>query len=136
MTIISFKRRFIFLRPRKMAGTSLQIALSRFCGEEDLMSRLRFEESEQLMKCHYRYPVRDRMAVVKKNGEKSEVELGPHVSAREIRKCVGDDVFRPFLKISVTRNPYDRMVSLYAWRHRPKPNKEGVFSCLSRALSL
>jgi hypothetical protein len=36
--IISHEHKFIFLKTRKMAGTSIEIALSRFCGDEDIIT--------------------------------------------------------------------------------------------------
>jgi hypothetical protein len=37
--IISHRHRFIFLKTRKTAGTSVEIALSRFCGPDDVIRR-------------------------------------------------------------------------------------------------
>ena len=36
--IISHKHKFIFFKTRKTAGTSLQIALSEFCGSDDIIT--------------------------------------------------------------------------------------------------
>ena len=114
MTIISFKRQFIFIKPKKVAGTSLEIALSRFCGKDDIMSMYKEKESNRLRARYYPYPVRSRIGAVPK-GATCAPKLAAHRHAPELRALLGDDVFRRFLKISVTRNPYDWIISLYAW---------------------
>lgn len=35
--ILSFRHRFIFIRPRKVAGTSVEMALSTLCGDDDIV---------------------------------------------------------------------------------------------------
>ncbi len=41
MTIINHKFKFIFIKTRKTAGTSLEIALSKFCDSEDMITRIK-----------------------------------------------------------------------------------------------
>ncbi|MBC6498002.1 MAG: sulfotransferase family 2 domain-containing protein [Alphaproteobacteria bacterium GM7ARS4] len=134
MVIISFKHRFIFIKPTKVAGTSLEVALSRFCGKDDVMSRFREEESNQLRARFYPYPVRNTIELVK-HGEKCTSKLVVHGSVHQLRSFLGNDVFRRFLKISVIRNPYDWVVSLYAWRahkRRCGPSRETSVSLFRR----
>ena len=40
MTIISYNKNFIFIKSSKTAGTSMEIALSKFCGTEDVIAPL------------------------------------------------------------------------------------------------
>ena len=42
--IVSHSRKFIFLKTRKTAGTSLEIALSKYCGPEDVLAPIDFDE--------------------------------------------------------------------------------------------
>ena len=44
--ILSHKYKFIFLKTRKTAGTSLEIALSRFCEEGDINTRIPQEDEK------------------------------------------------------------------------------------------
>ena len=36
--IISHKHKFIFIRPRKTAGTTMQNVLSQICGDDDIVT--------------------------------------------------------------------------------------------------
>ena len=38
--IVSHKNRFIFLKTRKTAGSSIEIALSKHCGPEDIITKI------------------------------------------------------------------------------------------------
>jgi len=42
--IISHKYQFIFLKTAKTAGTSIEIALSRFCGQDDIITPVSVED--------------------------------------------------------------------------------------------
>ncbi len=42
--IISHKHRFIFIKTRKTAGTSVEISLSRYCGSEDIITPITLED--------------------------------------------------------------------------------------------
>ena len=44
---MSHRHRFVFLKPRKAAGTSVEIALSRDCGPDDIVTPL-WEPDEEL----------------------------------------------------------------------------------------
>ena len=51
--IISHRHKFIFLKTSKTAGTSIEIALSQICGEEDVITPLAKEDEElrRLLSC-------------------------------------------------------------------------------------
>ena len=74
------------------------------------------DESNRLRKRYYPYrPCHHRIGGVI-HGEKRIHELTIHMAAQGLRELLGDGVFFRFLKIFVIRNPYDQIVSYYAWR--------------------
>ena len=42
--IISHKYKFIFLKTKKTAGTSIEISLSRFCGDDDIIIPINLQD--------------------------------------------------------------------------------------------
>lgn len=120
--IVSHQHRLIFLKTRKTAGTSVEIALSRICGPDDTITRLT-EEDEELRRSvggrgpqHYESPP---LAVKAFN----------HMPARGVRRAVGREVWRDYYRFAIERNPWDLVVSQYYWRYRneqPPPFAEFV----------
>ena len=54
--ILSHEHRFIFLKTNKTAGTSIEIALSKFCGEKDVITPVVMEDEEIRSRLGYRGP--------------------------------------------------------------------------------
>ena len=52
--IVSHKNRFIFLKTRKTAGSSIEIALSKHCGPEDIITKIAPSEEELRLGLGYR----------------------------------------------------------------------------------
>ena len=44
--ILSFSKKFIFFKPRKTAGTSLEIALRYFCNKNDIITGISREDEK------------------------------------------------------------------------------------------
>ena len=56
MTIINHKYKFIFIKTRKTAGTSLEIALSKFCDSGDIITIIKPEDEKIRKKLGYQGP--------------------------------------------------------------------------------
>lgn len=138
--IISHKHKFIFLKTRKTAGTSIEIALSRFCGEEDIITPIAPQDEALRKNLPYRGPQNlhipleeytleerarlERLFVRKKSGERKEIRYRNHVSAEQVRALIGRAVWDEYFKFCFERNPWDKAISLYFWRtrgHEPRP---------------
>ncbi|MEI7035757.1 sulfotransferase family 2 domain-containing protein [Fulvimonas yonginensis] len=128
--IISHKHRFIFLKTNKTAGTSIEIALSKFCGPEDVITPISPADEEirrglgypgpQNYMAPWRdYGLRDLALLVLKGHRK--MRYFNHISGREVRELVGAKVWNSYYKFCFERNPYDRVISHYYWCNRTEP---------------
>lgn len=104
--IISHSRKFIFIKSRKTAGTSLETALSNFCSGDDVVTPLGDFEFNKDATGRWQHK-----AMNVGNHEQ-------HDGAITIRDRVGPKIWNEYFKFSITRNPWDRVVSLYTWRSR------------------
>jgi hypothetical protein len=111
--ILSHRHRFVFVRTRKTASTSIELALRRWAGPDDIVT-----------------PLGDR-------DEKIASDLGipgprnwasgdgdpfyNHMPATEIISAVGADLWSAYHTFCFDRNPWDKVISLYYHRHKSDP---------------
>jgi hypothetical protein len=126
--IISHKHKFIFIKPQKTAGTSVELMLSRICGDKDIITPLGFDPDPNVREKHKAKPPQNYYrAKPLKNWKMSELfwflikwrkpnlNYWEHIQADEIREYVGNDIWNSYKKISIVRNPWDHAVSQYLW---------------------
>jgi hypothetical protein len=112
VVILSHQYRFIYIRCRKTASTSIELALSRICGPDDIVSSMLRPAHEDLRRqLGGRGPQHD----TNPNGT---ARFYSHMPAAEVRVLVGEEVWRSYYKWCVERNPWDKVVSHYCGRHR------------------
>jgi hypothetical protein len=112
--IISHTHRYIFIKSEKTAGTSVEAALSKHCGKDDVVT-----------------PLGDYWFNRDERGEWIHSSMNAegffqHDSASEVRRKVGPDIWNRYFKFSIVRNPWDRVVSLYSWEARNRPELKPV----------
>lgn len=127
--IISHKHKFIFIKPQKTAGTSVELMLSRICGEDDVITPLGFDPDPDVRIKHkgknpqnyYRKkPLKNwqlsEMFYFLTRRKKPNLNYWEHLQADFIRQYVGDDIWQGYKKISIVRNPWDHAVSWFKWQ--------------------
>ena len=104
--IVSHKHKFIFVKTRKTAGSSIQWALEEFCGPEDIVTTLH-EPFTDLSKLKRQYKERN----TRPNGEK----IDSHLPASAIRRIVGAEIWEEYFTFVFVRNPWDWAVAQWWW---------------------
>lgn len=110
--IVSHARKFIFIKSTKTAGTSIEAALSQFCGGNDVVT-----------------PLGDYRHNRDENGDWVHRSMNPGDFAQEepalsIRAKVGEAVWSDYFKFSIARNPWDRAVSSFSWHNRRREGQK------------
>jgi len=129
--IISHRYKYIFLKTTKTAGTSTEIALSQFCGPDDIITPVLPEDEALRRELGYpgpqnygvrpiwRYGISDwgRLLLLGKRA----LFFYNHIPARLVRERIGEEIWRTYFKFCVARNPWDRVISDYYWMHQSQP---------------
>lgn len=114
--LVSHTHKFIFLKCRKTAGTSVEAYFDQLClppdEETGLISRDGRVTKYGIVssRSHSRPPIADP-------GFES-VPVWNHMPAHELKDIVGNDTWNSYYKFCGIRNPYERMVSLF-WYASP-----------------
>jgi len=139
--IVNHAFKFIFLKTRKTAGTSVELALSRYCGTGDIVTPLYREDEAvrtalgfcgpqncDIPRRHYAW--RDWLRALRGK----PARLKNHSVAALVKRTVGDEIFDSYFKFAIERNPFDKAISRYYWNTRDDAQK-GEFSEVLAKLS-
>ena len=129
--IINHKYKFIFLKTRKTASTSIEIALSQFCGANAIITPITEEDELIRQELGFRgpqnYDVPQRfyseLDWQKLRDSKIRKRFFNHASAHFIRENIGVEIWNSYFKFCFERNPFDKAISRYYWSTRePRPD--------------
>ena len=115
--IVSHAHRFVFIKTRKTAGTSLEIALSRHCGPHDLVTRISPEDEV----------LRAEAGGVGPQNDDTDPSSYAHMGARRVIRVIGQETWDDYFTFAVERNPFDVVASSYRYSAR-KPTFTKTFA--------
>ncbi|MBY6202708.1 sulfotransferase family protein [Maritalea mobilis] len=124
--------KILFLKPRKVAGTSFEIALSRFAGPNDIITPITRTDEAARRERGFRGAQNFKGGLSEfLNDRKSRRRFAKklewprryrnHIPAADVRRHLGAEAFDAAFKISIVRNPFDTVVSKFYWSNRNKP---------------
>lgn len=103
--LISHRKRFIYTKTVKTAGTSVEAYFERYCLPEDFSGEIG----------HSTDAVESEAGIIGFRGRKRPADCRwyNHMSARQIRDQLGAERWNDYLKFCVVRDPFDKAVSAF-----------------------
>lgn len=108
--LVSHRKRFIYTKTTKSAGTSVEVYFEPYCVPEGSWTF-----------AHYRAESVTAAGIVGFRGENREgtnPRWWSHMPASVIKEQVGDDVWNSYFKFCVIRDPFERLVSKFHFDRR------------------
>ena len=114
--IISHKHKFIFSKPRKVAGTSVEVALSQYCGPEDVITvNVASKDIDEVSYTDY---------------ARNWDGFFNHIKPARIIKKIGRKQWDDYFTFTIVRNPWDMVVSRYFWNMKKATPSMGPLAVL------
>ena len=136
MTVILRENNLLFIKGHKVAGTSFEIALSKYAKEKDVLSlnddenirtSLGFRNAQNHLYTHNELFKKSKIEYLQSFKDyRKKIKFNNHASAKELRNILGENQFNNFFKVAIVRNPYDFIVSYYYWDKARKPNELNI----------
>lgn len=139
--IISHEHKFIFVKTRKTAGTSMELALSKICGSADIITPLKAEDErmragiggrppQNYLERYLRYRPSDWVALLRHQERK--YRFYNHIRAEWIRDRIGLNAWNSYFKFCFERNPWDKVISAFYWRKSLASSESDHFDSLDQ----
>lgn len=123
--IISHRHRFVYVKTRKTASTSVEIALSAHCGPEDVITKI--IPQDESLRASLGYPGPQNEVVRSREGR--VFELVNHAPAAIARDLLGPE-WSNYFTFTLERNPFDRVISQFYWERSLLPDSTSISAFL------
>jgi hypothetical protein len=108
--IISHKHKFIFIRVRKTASTSMHVALADVCGEFDIITEVDRKRDLDFLPHKVKHSHNFRGSL-----------FYNHITGLEIQNKIDSKIWNTYFKFCFERNPWDRSISCFYDAHQKGP---------------
>ena len=109
--LISHKYKFIFIKTKKTAGTSIEIELSKIMADNDTVTPIKPPHQNH----------NPRNFVIDGN------RFYPHTRAKDLKKKISSEIFNEYYKFCVEREPVDKCISHFSMlKNSPYHNKQTI----------
>lgn len=159
--ILSHRHRFLFIKTRKTAGTSLELALAKFCGPEDVITPLTPDDEKVRRELGYPGPQNFQLPKlsltqfakllretpirwmannwITRYAAGQPLGMQNHMSAGALKLVLPGEVWEGYHRFCFERNPLDKVISFYHWEFRdradPPPLSEFILNGYGCAVS-
>ena len=132
--IVSHRHRFIFVKTMKTAGSSIEAALARHCGDDDVLTPIHPPIAGHHARNHrglfWPFAGAADLAELRANFRdlSARRKFYNHIPARQARARLGRRIWEGYFTFCVERNPWDKTLSHYhmfrnaAWHARHDPD--------------
>lgn len=109
--LVSHPHQFIYLKTRKTAGTSVEMAFQPWAAARP-EARVREAGHAKISVAG----VVGMRLIPEPERTRADRTWLPHLPAADLHEQVGTRIWSRYVKVAVVRNPFDRMVSMFHWR--------------------
>ncbi|UWS09452.1 hypothetical protein [Phaeobacter inhibens] len=117
--IICHPLKLIFIKTKKVGGTSFEIALSSYCDDGSIITPISPKDEESRRELGYPGP-QNHQTQTWPDGNEGTQAFFNHMTAGQIRAAVPQDIWESYTKITIWRDPYDAIISRYYWERMDK----------------
>ncbi len=118
--LVSHNYKFIYLKPKKVAGTTTEVFFKKYCIDPTEVSIFEKELEKNTNNISFKYKTDPQYGIITngKDGDANDPFYKPHMNCNEVMRGVGNDIWDNYIKITNIRNPWDLAVSMFHWESK------------------